>query len=91
MSREISLIPLGQAVTPVERSEIPCPGKRYRQLGVRLWGEGAYERKSIDGSETHYRSLYRVEENDIVVNKIWARNGSVSIVNNILAGCYVSG
>ena len=91
MSIEISLIPLGQAVTPVERPEIPCPGKRYRQLGVRLWGEGAYERESIDGSETNYKSFSRVEENDIVVNKIWARNGSVSIVNKILAGCYVSG
>lgn len=91
MSRKISLIPLGQAVTPVQRPEIPCPGKRYRQLGVRLWGEGAYERESIDGSETKYKTLSRVEENDIVVNKIWARNGSVSIVNKILAGCYVSG
>jgi len=91
MSGEISLIPLGQAVIPIERPEVPCPGKRYRQLGVRLWGEGAYERKSIDGSETNYKSLSRVEENDIVVNKIWARNGSVSIVNNVLAGCYVSG
>lgn len=91
MSREISLIPLGQAVTPVERPEIPFAGKRYRQLGVRLWGEGAYERESIDGSETNYKALSRVEENDIVVNKIWARNGSVSIVNKILAGCYVSG
>jgi len=31
-----------------------------------------------------------VEEDDIVVNKIWARNGSVAVVPRQLAGCYVS-
>jgi type I restriction enzyme, S subunit len=35
--------------------------------------------------------LSRIEADDIIVNKIWARNGSVAVVSENLAGCYVSG
>lgn len=84
-------MPLAAVVSSVERPEIPIPGKPYRQVGVRLWGEGAYERELLDGGETKYRTLSRVEADDIVVNKIWARNGSVAVVSNKLAGSYVSG
>lgn len=86
-----TMVSLGRVISPVERPEVPVPGKPYRQVGVRLWGEGAYEREWLDGSETKYKTLSRVEADDIVVNKIWARNGSVAVVPNKLAGCYVSG
>jgi type I restriction enzyme S subunit len=68
----------------------PIAGHPYRQLGVRLWGEGAYEREAIDGGETRYSSLSRVAAGDIVVNKIWARHGSVAVVPTHLEDCYVS-
>jgi type I restriction enzyme S subunit len=84
-------VPLGQVAKSVERSEAPLPGKVYRQLGVRLWGKGAYERETVDGAQTKYQTLSRVESGDIVVNKIWARSGSVAVVQPELAGCYVSG
>ena len=85
------MMPLEKVASPVERPEVPVPGKPYRQVGVRLWGEGAYERELLDGGETKYKTLSRVETDDIVVNKIWARNGSVAVVPGKLAGCYVSG
>jgi type I restriction enzyme, S subunit len=85
------MVPLGEVARPVERPELPVAGKLYRQVGVRLWGQGAYERESIDGGMTQYKTLSRVESDDVIVNKIWARNGSVSVVTPELAGCYVSG
>jgi type I restriction enzyme S subunit len=78
-------------LTTVERRETPVPGKLYRQLGVKWWGLGAYERESIDGGLTRYRTLSRVREGDIIINKIWARNGAAAVVSAALAGCYVSG
>jgi type I restriction enzyme S subunit len=83
-------VPLGQLCKPIERPETPVPGKDYRQIGVRLWGEGAYEREILEGSQTRYRSLNRVAEGDIIVNKIWARNGSVAVVPKDLEDCYCS-
>jgi len=91
MSRSWPLVPLREAASPVERPEVPLPGTVYRQVGVRLWGEGAYEREPMDGSQTKYATLSRVEGGDIVVNKIWARNGSVAVVPDALGGAYVSG
>ena len=86
-----SKVRLGDVVDPADRWVSPEAGTAYRQLGVRLWGEGAYEREVIDGSGTKYSQLNRVESDDLVVNKIWARNGSVAVVPNGLAGCVVSG
>lgn len=90
MSKGFSMAPLGTVVMPIDRSEVPLAGTEYRQLGVKLWGGGAYERESIDGSQTKYKTLSRVEADDIIVNKIWARNGSVAVVSENLTGCYVS-
>lgn len=84
-------VPLRDVATPVDRAEVPAAGRRYRQIGVRLWGEGAYERESMDGAATQYGYLNRVESNDIIVNKIWARHGAVSVVTPELAGCWCSG
>jgi type I restriction enzyme S subunit len=69
---------------------MPIAGRQYRQIGVRLWGEGAYERELLEGAETKYSKLNRVMAGDIIVNKIWARNGSVAVVPPELEGCYCS-
>ena len=81
---------IGEVAAPVERPEVPQPDVIYRRIGVRLWGKGAYERESLDGADTRYKTLNRVEAGDLILNKIWARNGSVSIVQNDLGGCYCS-
>lgn len=81
---------IGEAVEPVSRAVEPQPGTIYRQIGVRLWGEGAYERAPLDGKDTKYANLYSTQANDIIVNKIWARNGSVAVVTPELSGCVAS-
>ncbi len=90
MSKAWPLVPLERVAVPVERPECPIAGIPYRQIGVKLWGQGAYERETIDGSETKYKTLSRVEVDDIIVNKIWARNGRVAVVSEELSGCYAS-
>jgi type I restriction enzyme S subunit len=62
MNSNLPLAKLKEIMEPIERPEAPIPGKTYRQLGVKLWGEGAYERESIDGSQTKYKTLSRVQE-----------------------------
>lgn len=81
---------LREVVKPVNRPISPLPGETYRQLGVSLWGKGAYEREPVDGGLTKYQQLFRAEQGDIVVNKIWARNGSVAVIDDNLAGCHGS-
>ena len=84
------VVPLGKVAKRIQRTETPQPGMSYRQIGVRLWGQGAYQRGSIDGSETRYSVFYQVRKDDIIVNKIWARNGSVAVVTSELDGSFGS-
>ncbi|MEX2578814.1 MAG: restriction endonuclease subunit S [Verrucomicrobiales bacterium] len=90
MIRNWNSVPIFEVLEVADRWERPDPGTSYRQLGVRLWGEGAYERETIDGEQTNYSSLNCCGAGDLVVNKIWARNGSVAIVPEFLAGSFVS-
>ena len=83
-------VALGEICTPAGRYTKPTPGDIYRQLGVRLWGEGAYEREQIDGANTKYANFNRIDADDLVVNKIWARNGAVAVATSEQAGTYVS-
>ncbi len=85
-----STVALSEILSPVNRGETPVAGKLYRQIGVRLWGEGAYEREAIDGAATQYQRLFQTKANDVIVNKIWARNGSVAVVPENLEDCYGS-
>lgn len=81
---------LGEVVKPSMDTEQPQPGKPYRQVGVKWWGEGVYERETIDGVATAYKEFTRLKANDLIYNKIWARNGSVAVVPEALEGCYAS-
>ena len=83
-------INLREVASRVQRPETPEPGKLYRQIGVRLWRQGAYQRETIDGSETKYSALYRTHKDDIIANKIWARNGAIAIVTDDLDGSFGS-
>lgn len=84
------IVPLRKVAKQVQRPEVPKPGTTYRRIGVRLWGRGAYLRDAIDGSVTKYPALYRVQKDDIVVNKIWARNGSVAVATDELDSSFGS-
>lgn len=83
-------VALAKVCAPAERFTSPTPGEIYRQLGVRLWGGGAYEREQIDGADTKYANFNCIDANDLVVNKIWARNGAVAVATSEQAGTYVS-
>jgi type I restriction enzyme, S subunit len=70
--------------------ETPISDKRYRQIGIQLWGRGIYQREEIDGKDTSYSYFNKVQTGDVVINKIWARNGAVAVVEDQYDGSYVS-
>jgi type I restriction enzyme S subunit len=81
------MVPLREVVDPVQRTILVEPDSTYRTLGVKWWGEGAYERQTIDGSQTAAKTLNEVRENDLIINKIWVRHGSVAVVPPEVAKC----
>jgi len=80
------MVPLGEIAQPIVRPVMPEPSETYRFVGVKWWGEGAYEFARKLGAETAAPVLYRIERDDIIINKIWARHGSVAVVPPNLDG-----
>ena len=91
MSARWAEVAIGEVADPVHRPVQPVPGETYRQVGVRWWGGGVYEREPVDGANTRYATFDRLEAGDIIFNKIWARHGGISVVQPSLTGCYCSG
>jgi type I restriction enzyme S subunit len=85
------LTPLSEIACPVVRPIPVVPGASYRTIGVKWWGEGAYERETIDGSQTAAKMLSIVHEGDLIINKIWVRHGSTAIASKAVDGCAASG
>jgi type I restriction enzyme, S subunit len=84
------MVPLGEIATLITRPMTVEPTNRYRTLGVRWWGEGAYERQTIDGCDTVARRLSLVQKDDLIINKIWVRHGSIAIASDAVDGCAAS-
>lgn len=84
-------VPLSEISRPISRPVSVAPGEKYRTFGVRWWGEGAYERETIDGAETSAKTLFLIRVDDLVINKIWVRHGSVAIAGAEVDGCAASG
>lgn len=91
MKREWPSVRLSEIAKPIQRPVIVESGVSYRTIGVKWWGEGAYERQTIDGSQTAARTLSIVQEGDLIINKIWGRHGSIAIATKDVDGCAASG
>lgn len=87
----VAKVPLREVARPVQRPIEVRPGERYRTLGVKWWGEGVYERETIDGAQTAAKTLSLVRADDLIINKIWVRHGSVAVVPLAIDGCAGSG
>jgi len=84
-------VALTEIATQINRPIEVVPGKSYRTMGVKWWGQGAYERTTIDGSNTAAKTLSIVRSHDLVINKIWVRHGSTAIAGPEVDGCTASG
>src|SRR5438270_2891276 len=84
-------VPLGDVAKSVVRTTEVVAGQPYRTIGVKWWGEGAYERETIDGSRTAAKTLSLVRQGDLIINKIWVRHGSAAIAGADVDGCAASG
>ena len=82
---------LAEIARPISRTVDVLPGQKYRTMGVKWWGEGAYERETIDGSRTAAKMLNIVRADDLIINKIWVRHGSTAVASSKVDGCAASG
>jgi type I restriction enzyme S subunit len=83
-------VKLGEILKLSDNTVFVTPLENYPQIGIRLWGAGAYAREDILGSQTQYKFFYKAQKGDLTFNKIWARNGAVAVIQETLNDFYVS-
>lgn len=91
MSEVWPLVPLGEVLTSVSRSESVVSTKEYRLLGIRLDGGGPFLRETKLGSQSSATTLSQVQAGDFIYSRLFAWRGAFGIINASLDGCYVSG
>jgi type I restriction enzyme, S subunit len=81
---------LGEFLSQSDSDETVNPDGTYQIAGVYSFGRGLIDRGTIGGVDTKYRSLTRLEEDDIVISRLGGWEGAVTVVPKQFAGAYVS-
>lgn len=84
------LVPIGAFARPVARSVEVKPTGEYPLLGVRWYGAGAHMHDRKLGAALSAPTLFQARAGDVIINKIWVRNGSSGIVPQELDGCFAT-
>lgn len=80
---------IGSFVKPVVR-KVDKPTESYVALGIRSHFKGTFQRIVDDPKTVNMDSLYRVKENDLIVNITFAWEGAIALVKKEDESCYVS-
>ena len=81
---------LGDVITP-STSIVPVePATEYMIAGIYSFGRGLLDRGPIDGAETSYSTLTKLDDGDIVVSKLNGWEGAIAVVNPAFDGYHVS-
>lgn len=83
-------VPLGDVIKRRTEWITLDPDTDYRQVTVRLWGEGVALRGTVKGSAIAASQQLRVRTGQFIMSKIDARHGAFGIVPDSLDGAVVS-
>ncbi|MDW9773921.1 restriction endonuclease subunit S [Sinorhizobium meliloti] len=85
----IPQVPIGEIASEVSRPVALEPGVPYRSVGVKWYGAGVHVHETREG-HLFDAARFKIEQNDLIYNDMWARMGSVAIVPPELAGSVAS-
>ena len=85
-----AMIPLDQLLVQSEETTEIQPDRRYRQVTVRLWGQGVVLRDEVSGARISAKKRRVVRAEQFILSRIDARNGAFGLVTESLDGAVVS-
>jgi hypothetical protein len=89
-SAELQDVELSEVLKEVRVREVIEPDRRYKLLGVKWWGEGAFIREERYGREVKGSGLARVQKGWIIYNRLFAYRGAFAVLAGEHDGSYVS-
>lgn len=80
-----------RALLEQRRITVPVvPGRDYRLLGVRWYGEGVFDRETVSSESSEASVLQPVTPGDLIYNRLFAWKGSFGLVPDESKDRYVS-
>lgn len=90
MSNAWSQVALTELVTQRRDAVKIESGVKYRLLGVRWYGEGAFHRETVTRETSKATTVYRVTPGQFIYNRLFAGKGAFGLVTADFAGAFVS-
>ncbi len=81
---------LGDLIKPIVRKEKIEPNKQYSLIGVKWYVTGVHIHNVISGDQIAIDSLSRIQESDILYNKMWVTKNAFGIARKEHDGAYGS-
>jgi type I restriction enzyme S subunit len=89
MKHKWPMVKLGEVLRRSEETVAPVPDAEYREITVRLWGNGVVERRRALGASLSGRRFV-ARAGQFIASRIDARNGAMGLVPEELDGAVVS-
>ena len=72
---------LGEVLRYVRRPVTPIKDTAYDLIGVRWYAAGTHLHATIEGAKLQAPTLWRVQEGDVIYNKMWTSKGAFAVVS----------
>ena len=82
--------PLGEVIRLENAEELVEDDRSYPIAGVYGFGKGLFKRIPIQGSETSYKKLNKLTPNRLVMSRLKAFEGAISLIPSDFDGWYLS-
>lgn len=84
------LVPLGEVLTKSKEQVEIDPHEQYKQVTIKLWGQGVVLRDEVAGTQISSTRRFVVRPQQFILSRIDARNGAFGLVSDYLDGAVVS-
>jgi hypothetical protein len=82
--------PIGSFASQAADAVPVIPSDTYKTVGLMNRGRGCFARPAFTGADTKYRTLFRVAKDQLIFSKLFAWEGSVTVVPESFDGMLVS-
>lgn len=90
MNNGFPLVPLGEVLIKSREQVEIDPNQQYKQVTIKLWGQGVVLRDEVAGAEIASAKRFVVRPKQFILSRIDARNGAFGLVPDSLDGAVVS-
>lgn len=90
MGKDRPMVPLGEVLSKSDEWIELRPDQQYKQVTVKLWGQGVVLRNTLSGNEIAATKRLCIHAGQFILSRIDARNGAFGLVPDALDDAIVS-